>query len=309
MSSDFWMDKIPIWGLFILTVALVLLSICIGQFFGDRRRRQPDHESESSLGAIVGATLGLLAFMLAFTFGMAAERLGTRKQLLLDEVNAIGTTYLRAGLLLEPHRSEVQKLLREYVDTRASLAKEALSGELSKFNEAVSRSETLQEQIWSRAVAITDADRNSEIDALFIDSLNQMIDLHNSRLTVFNYRIPTLIWYVLYFIAILAMVMVGYQKGLSSKSSVKITIVLALTFSVVIFLIADLDRPIEGTLRVNQKPILELQKKMQAQPQEANPQTSLLVPKDDSPRFTDYIQDSGRLGDCKKYLYNCAESC
>ncbi len=94
---------------------------------GNRRRRRPEHETDASLGTVVGATLGLLAFMLAFAFGVAAERLQARKQLLLDEVNAIGTTYLRAGLLLEPHQREMRRLLREHVDLRANPAREDLS--------------------------------------------------------------------------------------------------------------------------------------------------------------------------------------
>jgi hypothetical protein len=267
MKSDFWLEQIPLWGVFLLTVIMVLLSIGFGTFLGGRRRRQPDHEAESSLGTIIGATLGLLAFMLAFTFGIAAGRLQTRMQLLLDEVNAIGTTYLRAGLLLEPHRSEIQKLLREYVDIRANLAKESIPQQTKKLQEALSRSETLHDQMWSHAVAMAGADRNSEIDALFISSLNEMIDLHNSRVTVVQYRIPMAIWYALYLITILSMVAVGYQAGLSGKSSLKVGIVLALTFSVVILLIADLDRA-TGSLRVSQQPMLEFQKKLQIQTQE-----------------------------------------
>jgi hypothetical protein len=267
MKSDFGLEQIPLWGVFLLTIAVVLLSIGFGTFLGSRRRRQPDHEAESSLGTIIGATLGLLAFMLAFTFGIAAGRLQTRMQLLLDEVNAIGTTYLRAGLLLEPHRSEIQKLLREYVDIRANLAKESILQQTKKLQEALSRSETLHDQMWSHAVAMAGADRNSEIDALFISSLNEMIDLHNSRVTVVQYRIPMAIWYALYLITILSMVAVGYQAGLSGKSSLKAGIVLALTFSVVILLIADLDRA-TGSLRVSQQPMLEFQKKLQIQTQE-----------------------------------------
>ena len=267
MKSDFWLEQIPLWGVFLLTVAVVLLSIGFGTFLGGRRRRQPDHEAESSLGTIIGATLGLLAFMLAFTFGIAAGRLQTRMQLLLDEVNAIGTTYLRAGLLLEPHRSEIQKLLREYVDIRANLAKESILQQTKKLQEALSHSETLHDQMWSHAVAMAGADRNSEIDALFISSLNEMIDLHNSRVTVVQYRIPMAIWYALYLITTLSMVAVGYQAGLSGKSSLKAGIVLALTFSVVILLIADLDRA-TGSLRVGQQPMFELQKKLQIQTQE-----------------------------------------
>jgi hypothetical protein len=267
MKSNFGLEQVPLWGIFGLTVAIVLLSIWFGRFLGNRRRSRPDHEDESSLGTIIGATLGLLAFMLAFTFGIAAERLQTKKQLLLDEINAIGTTFLRAGLLQEPHRSEVSSLLREYVDIRANLAKESILQQTKKLQEALSRSETLHDQMWLHAAALAQADRSSEIDALFIGSLNEMIDLHNSRLTVMQYHIPTPIWYALYFITILSMVMVGYQAGLSGKSSLKVILVLALTFSVVILLIADLDRA-TGSLRVSQQPMLELQKKLQIQTQE-----------------------------------------
>lgn len=265
--NSFWLDKIPLWGVFGLTVVIVLFSIWIGAFLGNRKRRQSDHQDESSLSSIIGATLGLLAFMLAFTFGIAAERYQTRKQLLLNEVNAIGTTYLRAGLLREPHRSEVQKLLREYVDIRVHLAKETRERQLDEFKEILSRSEAMQDQLWSHAVALAEADRSSEIDALFISSLNEVIDFHNSRITVLQYHIPTLIWYVLFFITILSMATVGYQAGLSGQSSIKMGVVLALTFSSVIFLITDLDR-VTGNLRVNQQPMFDLQKQMQTQTQE-----------------------------------------
>lgn len=263
MTLHVWLDGIPLWGVFLFTTGMVLLSIRIGALLGSRRRRQPEHEMDASLGTIISATLGLLAFMLAFTFGLAAQFLQIRKQLLLDEVNAIGTTYLRAGLLLEPHGSEMRKLLREYVDIRANLAKEDLSRQMQKLREALSRSEALHEQMWSHVVAMAGADRDSEIDALFIDSLNEMIDLHTSRLTIARYRIPTTLWNVLYSITILSMVMVGYQAGMSGKKSLRIGLVLALTFSTVIYLIADLDRVTQGNLRVNQQPMLDLQKTMQ----------------------------------------------
>jgi hypothetical protein len=269
MKTGFWLDQIPLWGVFLLTVAVVLLSVGIGTFMGSRKRRQPDHEREAPFGTIISATLGLLAFMLAFTFGIAAERLQTRMQLLLDEVNSIGTTYLRAGMLLEPHRRDIRRLLREYVDIRARLAKEDLSRQLKMLQEALSRSEQLHDEMWLHAVAMAKADPHSEIDALFISSLNEMIDLHNSRATVIRYRIPTTLWNVLYFVTILSMVTVGYQAGLSGKSSLKIGLVLALTFSTVVFLIADLDRVTEGNLRVNQQPLLDLQEKMQAPEAEA----------------------------------------
>jgi hypothetical protein len=282
MKSDFWLDQFPLWGVFLLTVVVVLLSIGLGTFMGSRMRRKPEHEAEAPIGTIIGATLGLLAFMLAFTFGIAAEIFQTRRQLLLDEVNAIGTTYLRAELLLEPHRSDVRKLLREYVDIRVNLTKGDTPRQIEKLQEALSRSEALQDQMWSHAVAIAEADRSSEIDALFISSLNDVIDLHNSRVTVFRYRIPPVIWYALYFITILSMITVGYHAGLSGKSSLKVGLVLALTFSAVLWLIADLDRTAEGYFRVSQRPMFELQKKMQTSTQKTDPEVQMRSNKSDT---------------------------
>jgi hypothetical protein len=270
MKSVFWLEQIPLWGVFFLTTAIVLVSIWFGTFLGQRRRRKADRETESSLGTIIAAMLGLLAFLLAFTFGIAAELFQSKRQLLLNEVNAIGTTYLRADLLSEPHRSQIRKLLREYVDIRVNLAREGRQKLVIKLQEAISRSEVLQDQMWSHAVAAAGADQRSVMGALFIASLNEMIDLQTSRLTVFKYHIPPIIWYSLCFIAVVSMGTVGYQVGLSDKSIIRISIVLALTFSAVIFLIADLDRSTEGHLQVNQQPMFELQKQMQMPSQQTN---------------------------------------
>lgn len=265
MKSAFWLEQIPLWGMFLLTIAIVLLSIWAGTSLGQRRRRKPDHEAEASLGAIITATLGLLAFMLAFTFGIAAERFQARRQLLLNETNAIGTTYLRADLLSEPYRSQIRKLLLEYVTLRVNLAKERPQQQVLNLNAMVGRSESLQNQMWSAVAALTKDGRGTVIDALFINSLNEMIDLQTSRLTVLSYRIPITIWYILYFMTVLSMGTVGYQVGLSGKSVLKASIVLALTFSAVIFLVADLDRAAEGYLRVSQQPMFDLQKQMLSQ--------------------------------------------
>ncbi len=264
MKSDFWLEQIPIWGIFFLTGILILVSIWVGIFLGKRIRHKPDHITETSLGSIILAILGLLAFMLAFTFGLSAERFQARRQLLLDEVVSIGTTYLRAEMLSEPHRSEIRKLLRQYVDGRVNLAKESMQKKMPNLRETVLRSESLQNQIWSHTVAIAADKNNSVINALFINSLNNMIDLQTSRLAVLNYKTAPIIWYVLYFITVISMITVGFQLGLTGKKGLIGGIFLALTFSSVIFLIADIDRATEGYLQVNQRPMFELQKHMQA---------------------------------------------
>ncbi len=263
MANAQFLDSIPPWLFFALTAIISLLSIEAGLRLGRRRRRLAEHEEGGPVGSVIGATLGLLAFMLAFTFGMTASRFDTRKQLLLDEVNAIGTTYLRTGLLLEPHRTQTRRLLREYVEIRAGLP--SLIGQPDAVRDAIARSEAVQDSLWSQAEALAEANRSSEMDALFISALNDMIDLHTRRVVVgTQYRIPVVVWSVLYLVSVLAMASVGFQFGLTGKRSPQASVVLVVAFSSVIFLICIVDRPGQGGFAVDHQPLIDLQKKMQA---------------------------------------------
>src|SRR5215467_12685760 len=106
-------DVLPLWALFIVILLVVLLSVEFGYRLGKYRRSRREQEKEAPVGTMVGATLGLLAFILAFTFGLASSRFDNRRQLLLDEANALGTTCLRAGMLTELC-VEVRSLMRVY---------------------------------------------------------------------------------------------------------------------------------------------------------------------------------------------------
>src|SRR5262252_6331730 len=117
MENSGPIDVLPLWALFIVIMLIVLLSVEFGYRLGKYRRSHHEMEKEAPLGTMVGAELALLAFILAFTFGLAAARFDTRRQVLLDEANAIGTTYLRAGMLPD-QRDAIRALLRDYVRTR-----------------------------------------------------------------------------------------------------------------------------------------------------------------------------------------------
>ena len=125
---------------------------------------------------MVAAILGLVAFMLAFTFSLAASRFDAKRQTVLEEANAIGTTYLRTRLLPEPHKTEAAKLLGNYVDVRIRGVQEG------NFAEAIAESEKLQELIWRQAIAAADKDHGSIMTGLFVQSLNEMIDVHAKRM-------------------------------------------------------------------------------------------------------------------------------
>ena len=259
MLTKTWLDYIPLWALFAATVLLVLAAIEGGYRLAICRKPQSDKGIDAPIGSVIGGTLGLLAFLLAFTFGMAATRFDTRRELLLNEVNAIGTCYLRAGLVPDYERVETRKLLREYVHLRAEAVKQPQS-----LPQVLARSEALHDELWSQALLVAKKDSNSEMHALFVDSLNEVIDFHTKRVVVAQYHIPDVIWLALYGVSMLSMTGVGYQFGRAGSRDVLLSFCLALAFSIVIALIADLDRVEEGTLQVSQQPMIELDRKLEA---------------------------------------------
>jgi hypothetical protein len=252
---DLFFQKTPLWLFFPITIILVLLSVTVGHWLGSRVRGREADETERPAGTIVGSNFALLAFLLAFTFNMTASRFDARKELLLEEVSAIGTTFLRADFLPEPERSVSQELLAEYVDIRAEDVMH-----LDRLAQAIARSEAIHDQLWSQVTDLVIPDRDPALVRLYIRSLNDVIDFHSKRVTVgMTYQIPGIVWLTLYLMTTLATTAMGYQFGLAEGRSRTMVIVLTLSFSVVIMLIADLDRSGEGLLLLNQSPMVELQ--------------------------------------------------
>jgi hypothetical protein len=230
-----------------VVLLVVLLSVECGYRLGRYRRGRSEQEKEAPVGTMVGAT-----------FGLAAARFDARRQVVLDESNAIGTTYLRAGILPE-QREEIRALLRDYVGTRLEAVR---SGNIA---EGMRQSENLQHQLWAQAVAIGEKNPNSIVVGLFVQSLNEVIALHAERVQAcLRSRIPGVIWVGLFAVAALSLATMGYHAGLAGTRRSLAVLAVAFTFSVVIELIADLDRPQEGALRVSQRPLLDLQQSMNA---------------------------------------------
>lgn len=254
------LDAVPLWGVFVLASAVVLAAIEAGFRYGRFRRQHSGDEKESPVGAMAGAMLGLLALLLTFTFGASASRFEQRRQALLDEANAIGTTYLRAEMLPDEIKTAVQGRLREYVDVRLQAA------DPSKTAEAIRRSDELHRELWSAATKATAADR-SAVTAIFVESLNEVIDLHATRIMLtLRSRIPGSVWLAVYLVTFLSMGVMGYLAGLASPSRSPAVFGLALSFSAVIWLVADLDRPGEGILRVGQQAMIDLQNSIKEDP-------------------------------------------
>jgi hypothetical protein len=255
------LDALPLWALVAAVIAGTLLSDECGGRLGRRRGRGAGTDSVEAVGTIVAAELGLLAFLLAFSFGIVASRFDARRHMVLDEANAIGTTFLRAEMLPPAERSSVRHLLRRYAAVRLA----ATTG--APIDQVLQQSEQIHDQLWRAAVAAAAADARALPTGLFIESLNEVIDLHTARvMAALRNRMPLAVWVVLMAVGLLAFFTLGYQAGLTTTGRSPATLVLALTFGAVLWLVADLDRPGEGFLRVSQEPMVEVQRTMSRVP-------------------------------------------
>jgi hypothetical protein len=263
MSYVQFLDNIPVWLLFIIITLVFSIAAELGFRGGKFIHVHLKKEQNPMVGTILGASLGLLAFFLAFTFNMAGSRYDARKKLVLDEANAIETTYLRAKLLPKPYRTEFQDLLRKYIDGRAKLQK----ADFEILRQVIAESEELHNLLWSKVVTLTEKSNYSVGIDLFIRSLNEVFDLHGKRVNAgLHNRIPISIFVTLYFVGSLAMAMMGYQAGLSGKRSPIASFALVLTFSIVLTLISDLERPRQEIFSVSQQTMVDLKSKINRTP-------------------------------------------
>ena len=249
--------RLTLIGIFLLSI--VMVPVFIGQRIGRTHiRRSPDLK-DAPVGTVVAAALGTLAFLIAFIFQLAASRYGDRKALLLEEVTNIRKTYLQAGLIGEPIRSDTRKLLVEYVDLRLELANDT-----SKLRFALSRSQQILDTLWSYAENLASKDRSSEVYSLYTTSVNDLVDNFNHRVTMtLEYRIPPIIVWILFVVVFFSMLTLGYQFGMSGRGNLLINTAFAFIFAVIMFLIISLDRPETGLAKLDQKPMITLQKQLQ----------------------------------------------
>ncbi len=257
------LDLVPVWVVFIGTVLLVMGFIEIGYRLGGIAHRKWAAEKEAPVSGVSATVLGLTAFMLAFSFSIVAERYDARKALVRDDADAIRTAYLRTRFLAEPERLESSRLLADYVDRRLHIARGNQIGreELGQF---LADSESIHRRLWDIAVVSAARDMNSDVGALYIEALNQVMDVHASRLAIgVRMRVPPGIWIVLYGLTILGMLSMGYHAGIADSRRTNATWVLATSFAMVIALIAALDRP-WGVAAVTQQPLVDLRHSMQS---------------------------------------------
>lgn len=248
------LDMFPLGVLYILMVVLLFLAAEGGYYLSRFTQRRTPDQAQASVGALNGATLALLAFLMALVTSNAVNSFSARRQAVVAEANAIGTTYLRAGYLPDPYAEESRELLREYVDQRLE------ARDRTKTAQVLARSEEIHTELWARAETLA-RESPTPLVSLYIASLNEVIDLHTNRINVeFVARLPWVILAGIFLIALLAMGLVGIYAGYSEKRNLIALIAFILTLAVVFILIIDSGRNQTGLLRVSQQAMLDLQR-------------------------------------------------
>lgn len=235
----------------------MLAATDAGFRLGRRSEASTPDKTKLLISAVEDGILGVLALLLGFTMFLAVSRFDARKQLVLDEANAIGTSRLRTALLPASEGSEIASLLRQYIDVRVQYG--TAGNDLARVDSLLTQTARLQNEFWARAIAYGQKDPNPVRAGLLLQSLNEAIDLESARRMAFQNHVPESVIYMNGIVALLAATLVGYSFGLNGRLQLFSMCVLALAITLVLAVIIDLDRPRSGFIRVSQQPMIDLQ--------------------------------------------------
>ncbi|MGV8961386.1 MAG: hypothetical protein ACOH1V_13560 [Stenotrophomonas sp.] len=254
---DFVLSRYPNLPLVLVSLVFFLLLVIareIGAFIR-RKMEQRDPDMDESDTFALSAVLGLLALLIGFTFSLALQRYDARRELVIAEANALGTTWLRADLLDAGPRQQLRTVLRRYVDNRVVFgAAKDDAEELRVYRQT----EQLQGELWSTVTEITAPFRTTALASLLITTTNDSIDLAARRMATRQAHIPVRIMRILILYAVMTAGMVGYQQRRQRQSSMLMFVLITLA----VMLVIDLDRPTAGWINVPQTPMLDLQQSL-----------------------------------------------
>jgi hypothetical protein len=263
MQSE-WLYGTREWTIYVLSIVILLGCDEVGYRVGLRFHAREKSITLPLISALRASTLGLLSLLIGFTFSMALTRFEARKALVLEEANAIGTTSLRARLLPEPYATEARRLLRTYVDVRLSFERNSTDKE--KLDPAIEESLNLHEQLWRQATAASALQPLSVPTGLFVQALNETIDLHEKRLSSLRSHVPEASFLLIYLIAFVGLGFTGYDCGLHETRHRLPNAVISVLIASVIITIVDFDRPLNGLITVSDQPLVDLQKSLASEP-------------------------------------------
>jgi uncharacterized membrane protein len=241
----------PLWPIFLISLVFLLGAVEVGHWIGQKTRGR----SSRNLSTLLAAVFGLLALMISFTFSLSLSRFDARRADVLEEANAIHQTALRARLLPAPYGGDSLKLLRDYAQLHLELAQKVPTDR--EMQAAIDRSNAIQEALWQQVKAVAAKDNAMVPTGIYIQTLNNMIDAHEKRLTHSRSYVPGIVMIVLYGIAIFTLGLLGYISWADARSSRVPEYLVSVVFASVLLLIQDLERPNGGFIGVSQQPMVD----------------------------------------------------
>jgi len=253
------LDAIPIPLLFIVLAVLAFALHEAGYRLGLLQARVDPDEKDGPTGLLVGAILALMGFLLATTTALAADRFDGRRQLVVDEANAIGTVYLQAGYLDEPAATDIRHLVRQYAPLRINVL------DAGQYERNLAASKAMLDDLWGQTETIARESGSKPVVALFVQSVNDAIDLlANREAALTNGRVPETVVWLLLIGALLSAGIVGFNAGLVRKRGIVGAISLIVILSAALVFVIGLDRPRDDLLRVSQQPLENVIESMDA---------------------------------------------
>jgi hypothetical protein len=227
----------------------MLLMLEIGRRLGLRRIARDPEAEQTGFAAIEGAVFGLLGLLIAFTFSGAAARFEARRQLIVEEANAIGTAYSRLDLLPSAAQPPLRDLFRQYADSRLEVYRllpdaEAAMAELA-------RSTTLQAEIWKQSVAACRAQNQSSTTMLLVPALNSMMDITTTRTMAARTHPPLVIFAMLAVLALVSSLLAGHGMAGSKRRSWLHLLGFAVILALTVYVIIDIEYPRRGLIRID----------------------------------------------------------
>ena len=227
----------------------MLLLFEAGRRIGIRRLGR-DPESQEGLGPVEGSVFALFGLLIAFTFSGAGERFDSRRRLITEEANAIGTAYLRLELLAESAQPALRESFRDYLDSRLETYR--LIPDLAAVEAELARSAGMQNAIWSNAVAASRLEgSHPSSGVLLLGALNEMIDITTTRTMAAKTHPPVIIYILLFLLGLGCALIAGLGMAARRDRNWIHVLGFVLTTTLAIFVILDLEYPRLGLLRVD----------------------------------------------------------
>jgi hypothetical protein len=245
----------------------MLACVAVGYVVGRALRKQSETLREP-IGIVQGALAALVGLILAFGLSLAIGRYDSRRVAVVDDANAIGTTYLRAQTLAEPTRSRSLLLIERYTDASVRLSHEGLT--TAGFRRTIAEENVLIRQLWRLAGNAIDAHPRESAPRLYVQSLNEMINLQTERVAALQNRIPSAVLALEILLAAIAFGLLALYTALHGRGAT--TVVLAGVLVTLLLLVTiDLDRPTKGLIHVSDAPLVALRASMALPPAASGP--------------------------------------